>query len=259
MRDPAHEASRQPSAKHETVSILFSTRVKKRTHHEPNLLPTEEEPKPDRRAKRPEAVDHHLVDLHAVRRLRHAPLKDLVDDDGRVAAALEEALGESVLKPRVSREASDLLDGGAAEDEAGAGVAGGRAGSAEGKTGEEGRRSSLGGFGGFHEGRGGLAKLRREVHEAVAGFDEGDLGVREDGGERRAEEVALGDDLHPKAHQRHPKPKAKKEERTSASKTATNSPGPLMPKVLASFMPKLMLFALVWKMSPTRELRMRRW
>jgi hypothetical protein len=95
------------------------------THHEFDRVPRQEEPESPSRSERSDTVDHHRVDLTSVRRLRQAPLKHLVDDSDLVASTGEEGLALAVLDPRIGREASDFGEGGAAEEEARAGITGG--------------------------------------------------------------------------------------------------------------------------------------
>jgi hypothetical protein len=108
------------------VSSPSSTLQKKfhRTHHQPDLLPTdEEESQPRRRPQRSQPINHHRVNLRSKSRFRHGPLEDFIHFGNRVASSLEQRLALTILDPGIGGEPPDFDEGGAAEEETGAGVA----------------------------------------------------------------------------------------------------------------------------------------
>lgn len=94
------------------------------THHQLDLIPTEEEEtQPRSRPQRSKPIDHHRVNLRSISRFGHAPLQNFLHFRNAVTSPLEQRLALTILNPGIRRESTNFNEGGAAEEESRAGVA----------------------------------------------------------------------------------------------------------------------------------------
>jgi hypothetical protein len=103
----------------------------RRERHHLRLFAAKEPTKAMSGPKGTETVNHHRVNLRRISRLRHSPLKDFIDLVNLEPSPEKERFTLAIVDPRIGREATDLREGGAAEEEAGAGVRGGFGGGVE--------------------------------------------------------------------------------------------------------------------------------